>query len=286
MKKKQLLLLFALVTVFTACSSCDDEENAQEEQGEEIRNSEQEVFEAVDLGNPNTALSTDVKSVLARVKVSIKYELEQDFTAGAGGFFDDTRIYIRSVKCSGFALKGSLKKSSIASGHPVWKDYDGQDGLSFNPMVFHDGRKDGKEGSLDGEQGDEPNLFLNPALTENNALVNNGRFASEKNPGINEQEQPVFKFSSIAEADEGFYYVIPRHQDMGIDFDVSYYIETIDPHVPGLLTDGDTHGILIEDHLSKSDLLGKDTDFEPGKSYLINIVVGAEAPKIEATTLQ
>ena len=279
MKKKHLLftMLLALATAVTACGSSDDEEEVLEKKEQVTPSPEQDVFEAIDLCNPNTVLSSEAKKALARVKVNISYELLD----GVFNFFDDTRLYIRSVKCSGFALRGSMKINNTSSDSPVWKDYDGEQELSFTPIVFHDGRKDGKEGSVAGEQSDEPNQFLNPVLTENYAPVNNGKFSSEKNSGVNGLEQPLFEFCIIASAGDGYYYVIPRHQNKGVDLDVTYCVETIDAEVPGILSDGETQGILVENNLNKSDLLGKDIDFEPGKSYLINIVLGAEGPKIE-----
>jgi hypothetical protein len=240
---------------------------------------EQEVFEAIDLGSPETVLSAEAKSALARVKVNIRNE--SGLPAGFVNFLDDTRIYVRSVTCSGFALKGSLMKGSATAGLPVWKDYEGKGELSFTPIVFNDGRKDKREGSADGEQADEPNQYLNPALTENYAPVSNGKFSPDKNPGIIEQEQPLFNLCQTADASDGYFYVIPRHQGQGVDFDITYYVQTIDASIAAVLSDGETHGLLVENHFSKQGLLGDGIDFEPGRSYLITIVLGEEKAKFE-----
>ena len=274
--KCYVFMLIALAVGFTACSSDDDEY--------EIGNQEQDVFVPIDLCNPNTVLSPDLKSAFARIKVNIRYQLESGVVAESAGFFDDTKVYVRSVKCSGFSLRGTLKKSSIASGSPVWTEFQGQRELSFNPIVFHDGRKDGKEGSAEGEQADETNQLLNPAITENYAVVSNGKYSTGKNPGITNQELPLFKFSTIADAGDGYFYVIPRHQHTGVDFDIVYYVETINANLPGLLSDGETHGALVVGNLSKRNVLGPDVDFEPGKAYQITIIIGSENPKIEVVT--
>jgi hypothetical protein len=199
--------------------------------------------EAIDLSDSNVKLSVKPKSELARVKVNIRYESNQNADTH---FFDNTRLFVRSVNFSGIS--------------------------------FSDGRKDGKEGSADGKHADEPNQYLNPAVTENYAPVSNGKFGSEKNAGIIGQAQPLFAFDND---DEGYFYVIPRQQVTSIDLYLTYYIETIDSRVPALLSDGETHGMLIESTIGKENLFGQNFDFEAGKSYVINIVLGSEKPKME-----
>jgi hypothetical protein len=208
-----------------------------------LYNSPGAEHEAIDLSDSNVKLSVKPKSELARVKVNIRYESNQNADAH---FFDNTRLFVRSVNFSG--------------------------------LSFSDGRKDGKEGSADGKHADEPNQYLNPAVTENYAPVSNGKFGSEKNAGIIGQAQPLFAFDND---DEGYFYVIPRQHVTSIDLYLTYYIETIDSRVSALLSDGETHGMLIESTIGKENLFGQNFDFEAGKSYVINIVLGSEKPKME-----
>ena len=203
--------------------------------------------EAIDLSDSNVKLSVKPKSALARVKVNISYDLNLD-TDFPGKFSDKNRIYVRSVRFSGIS--------------------------------FADGRKDGNEGCIDGSQDDEPNQYLNAAVTENYAPLSDGEFSSAKSPGITDVEKLLFALNRN-DADDGYFYVVPRGQKQGVDLDMTYYRETIDPRLSVLLSDGETHGMLLESTLSKKDLLGQNVDFEAGKSYVINIVLGSEKPKME-----
>jgi len=203
--------------------------------------------EAINLSRSDVKLSLEPKSSLARVKVNISYDLNLD-TDFPGKFFDKNRIYVRSVRFSGIS--------------------------------FADGRKDGNEGCIDGSQDDEPNQYLNAAVTENYAPLSDGEFSSAKSPGITDVEKLLFALNRN-DADDGYFYVVPRGQKQGVDLDMTYYRETIDPRLSVLLSDGETHGMLLESTLSKKDLLGQNVDFEAGKSYVINIVLGSEKPKME-----
>jgi hypothetical protein len=203
--------------------------------------------EAINLSCSDVKLSLEPKSSLARVKVNIRYDLNLD-TDMSGKYFDKNRIYVRSVRFSG--------------------------------ITFTDGRKDGNEGCIDGSQDDEPNQYLNPTVTENYAPMSNEEFGSAKSPGITDVEKLLFALNRN-DADDGYFYVVPRGQKQGVDLDMTYYRETIDPRLSVLLSDGETHGMLVESTLSKKDLLGQNVDFEAGKSYVINIVLGSEKPKME-----
>ena len=110
--------------------------------------------------------------------------------------------------------------------------------------------------------------------------MSDGEFSSAKSPGITDVEKLLFALNRN-DADDGYFYVVPRGQKQGVDLDMTYYRETIDPRLSVLLSDGETHGMLLESTLSKKDLLGQNVDFEAGKSYVINIVLGSEKPKME-----
>ena len=169
--------------------------------------------EAINLSCSDVKLSLEPKSSLARVKVNIRYDLNLD-TDMSGKYFDKNRIYVRSVRFSG--------------------------------ITFTDGRKDGNEGCIDGSQDDEPNQYLNPTVTENYAPMSNEEFGSAKSPGITDVEKLLFALNRN-DADDGYFYVVPRGQKQGVDLDMTYYRETIDPRLSVLLSDGETHGML-EDH--------------------------------------
>ena len=89
MKKNKLFMLIAFTVSLTACSSSDDEEVNQES------------FAAIDLSDSNVKLSVKPKSELARVKVNIRYESNQNADTH---FFDNTRLFVRSVNFLGLSF--------------------------------------------------------------------------------------------------------------------------------------------------------------------------------------
>ena len=71
---------------------------------------------------------------------------------------------------------------------------------------------------------------------------------------------------------------------------VVYDVETADPKLTGVLSDGSTHGSAIENKITKENILdnlvlttpGTTTaKLEPGKYYEIRIILGLESVKFE-----
>ena len=258
-------------------------------------------------------LMFNLKHALAKVKITIDYisdvETPKDGTYGSGASTYDsgttpspasqtidqnsTRIFIRSFTMSGFATKGALNLNNTTPGEPLWKDYDGVKDLSFsNSVTFFDGRKDGKEGDVNGAQNNETPVGLNEEIIENYASTStdtNGKivFGTDKKTGVKQytgntdESQLLFGGAS---GNEGYFYVIPRNEKTGsnVDMTIVYDIETIDSQLAGLLSDGVTHGLSIENVITKEDIF-KGIDFEAGKQYVINIHIGMTSVKVEAT---
>ena len=255
--------------------------------------------------NPRSdRLMFNLKHALAKVKVTIDY-IKDDFTPSESYDVDSddgkpdnpkidaktTRIYVRSFKMSGFATKGSLNLNNAIAGEPLWKDYDGVKDLSFEDIIFQDGRKDGKEGETNGTQNNETPQGLNPMIVENYCQVNGDyQFvdytpasgttpAAGKTPGVTNEKQLLFGGENV---NEGFFYVIPRNEGSPVDVTIAYDVETIDKNLAGKLSDGETHGISIENIISKNDIFGG-LDFKAGYQYEINIHLGMTSVKVEAT---
>ena len=272
-------------------------------------------FPFIDLmkpGNPKEdKISFNLKHSLAKVKFTIDY-VKDDFTpegAVAEGTAatdaqkinaDETRIFVRSFTIGGWATKGALNlnnKEANRPGEPLWKDFDGVKDLAFSDVTFHDGRKDGKEGDVNGAQTNEENQGLNPNIVENFSapvaksatdptLIFNGVWSKtatdKKTSGVT--AEPQLLFGGDASKNGGYFYVIPRNEKQGANVDVTivYDVETIDPKLAGLLSDGATHGTSIENVISKRAILGAGKDFEAGKQYLIKIHIGMTSVKIDA----
>lgn len=258
-------------------------------------------------------LQFNLKHALAKLKVTIDY-IADDFTPAEGPLLEtpvkikaeETRIYVRNFKMSGFAMKGALNLNNTVAGEPLWKDFDGVKDLTFDEVTFQDGRKDGKEGETNGAQSNESPQGLNPNIVENYAVptpateatpaqgtegedgyvpaqsAKPATFGAGKTSGVTEKQQLLFG-GEDEDDNEGFFYVIPRNETGNtVDMTITYDVETIDPSLAGKLSDGETHGISIENVISKSDIFGG-IDFMAGKQYEINIHIGMTSVKIDAT---
>lgn len=317
-------------------------------------------------------LNFNLKHALAKVRVTIDYidDAETpDGTAATKINSDQTRIYVRNFKMNGFAMKGALNLNNNegTAGEPLWKDFDGVKDLSFEDVVFQDGRKDGKEGETNGAQTNETPQGLNPAIIENYATIvaatpgtpaqpaqyeavttpQNGEHYYAANDGSDangfdydgSQAGPFYKKTADAQAavagtpaifgqgkslgvgaktiaadgtgvkkeatvdattkavtgtvllfggdpdkNGGYFYVIPRNEQSNgnVGITIAYDVETIDGSLAGKLSDGETHGISIENVISKSDIF-KGIDFKAGYTYDIQIHLGMTSVKITAT---
>jgi hypothetical protein len=187
----------------------------------------------------------------------------------------------------GWALQGALNLNNEIENKPNWKDIDGVKELTFDPIEFNDGRKDGKEGTANGAQSNEKNADrLNPVLVENHYadVASNYSFGDEtkKNIGVTKKAKPLFKCSEGVANEDSFFYVIPRDNNEPVNMTIVYDVETIDKNLASYLSDGATHGISIENKISKEAVLGAGTDIEAGKQYLFLIHIGMTSVKVEA----
>lgn len=259
----------------------------------------------IDLVKPNFATGTEklnfwLQHALAQVKVTIDYAADVDLTNGTaptGSAVIDanyTRIFVRSVTFGGFAMKGALNLNSTKTmkinddytvGVPLWKSLDGTSDLTFDNIIFHDGRKDGREGATNGIQTSETPTGLNPNIIENEGNVvaatstTKTKWGTTKTSGVTNVTQNLFGGT------EGYFYVIPRNNGEGVSLTLAYDVETIDDNLAGKLSDNATHGISIENVITKENIFGAGVDFKPGYSYTIAIHIGMTSVKVDATVV-
>ncbi len=262
----------------------------------------------IDLVKPNYSNGTEklnfwLQHALAQVKVTIDYAADVDVidgTAPTGSAVIDanyTRIFVRSVTFGGFAMKGALNLNSTKTttigtapntytvGVPLWKSLDGTSDLTFDNIIFHDGRKDGREGATNGVQTSETPTGLNPKIIENEGNVDAGtpptktKWGAQKTPGVTNVAQNLFGGT------DGYFYVIPRNNGEGVSLTLAYDVETIDDNLAGKLSDNATHGISIENVITKENIFGAGVDFKPGYSYTIAIHIGMTSVKVDATVV-
>jgi hypothetical protein len=298
-------------------------------------------------------LNFNLKHALAKVRVTIDYIDDAETPNGDAKTLinsDQTRIYVRNFKMNGFAMKGALNLNNNegTAGEPLWKDFDGVKDLSFEDVVFQDGRKDGKEGETNGAQTNETPQGLNPNIVENYAVLQAAtagtpgtaatykavtadlmpnetyytdaqgggafvatgnedwqtttyyeidqpatagtpgtpaKFGANKTSGVT--ATPQFLFGGVgdpASTTDGYFYIIPRNEaSQSVDITIAYDVETIDPALAGKISDGETHGISIENVITKAKIFGDGVDFKAGNVYDIKIHLGMTSVKVSAT---
>lgn len=232
-------------------------------------------------------LSFNLRHALAKVKVTIDFIADAATPTGTSADINpnETRIYVREASISGFALEGALNLNNVEANKPLWKDIDGEKNLAFADYVeFFDGRRDGYEGTPNGINNGEINAMLNPAIVENYAATEDGKFAAAKTSGVTATPQYLFTSTGAVtgDADQGFFYFIPRNGGQAVDLRLLYDVETIDARVAGLLADRVTHGKSIANNITKEAIFGANVDFEPGKQYVIKIHLGMTSVKVDA----
>lgn len=257
--------------------------------------------------NPaNDRLQFNLKHALAKLRVTIDYIDDANTPAGPAAAAinaETTRIFVRSFKMNGLAMKGALNlnNSEGTPGEPSWKDFDGVKDLSFDEVTFQDGRKDGKEGETNGAQNNETPQGLNEKIIENYSPAASGTFGAEKNLGVGAMTadvQPavtlegkvakgtVLLFGGKPDTNDGYFYIIPRNEGTSpVDVTIAYDVETIDPALAGKLSDGETRGISIENIITKENIFGG-MDFRAGYVYEIKIHLGMTSVKIDATVTE
>ena len=192
-----------------------------------------------------------------------------------------TKVYLRWIEFGGFVMKGALNLHSedvetpgVEFAEPNWKGFDGTNELVIEPVRFNDGLKDGKEGTTNNLQKNELPVALNDTIIEKSAEAEGVASWKEKHAGIPTAAYcNLFKSSAKNAKATDPIYVIPTGEELTIE--MLYDVMTKDSTLAGLLSDNKTHGIAVENKISKE----SGVTIEAGKSYVIKIVVGLESVK-------
>ena len=120
--------------------------------------------------------------------------------------------------------------------------------------------------------------MLNPAIIQHATTA-----AVFPTDGVTETPVNLFKTTSTtpATALTESIFVIPTYETM--DVTIVYDVETIDPNLPGYLSDGETHGSSIENKITKTAVFGTTTNIEAGKAYTLKLHLGMTSVKLDAT---
>lgn len=188
----------------------------------------------------------------------------------AGSVDSNTKIYVRSITFTGFAIKGALNLNNDEAGANVayWLDYNGTNDLEAGEEItIFDGRKDGKEGTMGAVAANEKVLGLNPAIISND---------DNTSVGVKGDVQNLFTGTTATTP----IYVIPTGED--VKCTIVYDVETKDKKLATYLSDGKTTGSSVENRISQSINFGSTNKFENGKSYTINLHLGMNSVKVDA----
>ena len=212
----------------------------------------------------------------ALAKLNIQIDAFVDGTTNANPVANNNKIFVRSITFEGFATKGALNLNNTTADTPLWMDYGCVDELAVDAFTIHDGRKDGKEGYLDGAASNEKMTGLNPVLVQSvpydnvSPLLSAGVTKTAVNlfdPGTGDATAPI--------------YVIPTNEELKIT--IVYDVETTDDNLAGYLADGVKNGSSIENKITQTVKVGTgNLKMEAGKAYTINLHLGMTSVKIDA----
>lgn len=197
----------------------------------------------------------------------------------------NTKVYVRSITFEGFATKGALNlnNTDAEANKALWMDYsnNSNDLMTGEEITIYDGRKDGKEGTPGGMASNEKQLGLNPNIVQS-TIWND----SAAKPGVTQVFQNLFRKKDIngdyvaADPNESVY-VIPTGDEVKVT--IVYDVETFDDKLASYVSDGQTHGTSVENHITKSISFASGSKvFENGKAYTIKLHLGLNSVKFDA----
>ena len=191
-----------------------------------------------------------------------------------------SRIWIRSIRFVGFAMKGALNLNNETPNEPYWLNYNGIGDLeSDGEVIVYDGRKDGKEGVTGSEATNEKVLGLNKKFIETEASFKADATAwaddtGDYKDGVTKEKVPLFDGT-------GIFYAIPTGDDLEVE--IVYDVETIDANLGSKLANNATAGSSIENRISKKITFGGvNSKLNAGKAYVINLHLGMNDVNFDA----
>lgn len=232
--------------------------------------------EAVKIGSTSTQnVKFQFMHALAKLKFTVNAFV--DGTDATNALAAGTKIWIRSIRFTGFAMRGALNLNNETPNQPYWLNYNGIGDLeSDGEVIVYDGRKDGKEGVNGSEASNEKSLGLNKQFVETEASFNAGAWATtgDHYEGVTKTERSLFDGT-------GVFYAIPT--DDNLEIEIVYDVETIDGNLGTKLADNATAGSSIENRISKKiSFGGTNSKLEAGKGYVINLHLGMNDVNFDA----
>lgn len=229
----------------------------------------------INLIKPKTGdrIAFDFHHSLAQLNVQVDTDIDVESHAGEELANDGTRIYVRSVTFSGFALRGSLNLNSNTTSGPAWFDISGTGRVKRDPVTVYDGRTDGIEGMATAADPNETPAGLNPAIIQSQP------YDPAVLDGVKHETVNLFDGNTATNP----IMVVPT-SGVPLSVTIVYDIETADPKLLGYLSDGVTRGVSVENVITKpiTQANGDPMVLEAGKCYVVNLHLGLTSVKLDA----
>lgn len=226
-------------------------------------------------------LKFQFRHATAQLAVSVDTYADTYDTPASVSEPDKTRIFVRSITFTGFTLQGALSLYNTTANEPLWLSYCCNELLTTgDELTIHDGRKDGKEGYI-GVKFEQPQ-GLNPDLVQSSAWD----APTSLSPGVDGTERNLFRQWNTSQnkyeaAPLGnAIHVIPTGDPIQVT--ICYDVETVNPNLPGVLSDGHTHGTSIENCITKTVAFGGDNALHAGHRYELRLHLGLNSVKFDA----
>ena len=212
---------------------------------------------------------------LSKLNVQIDAYFDEAYSTSLANSIDaKTKIYVRSITFTGFAMKGALNLNNTKAHEAAWLDYAGTtDLVTGDELTVFDGRKDGKEGVEGATASNEKTLGLNPVIISDNGNTQ---------VGVTSDAVNLFgKTGSTAITDDESIFVIPTGDAISVT--IVYDVETEDDNLPTLLSDGKTYGSSVNNVIRKENIqFAGVSKFENGKAYTLKLHLGMNSVKFDA----
>ena len=223
---------------------------------------------------PEKSLGQKMKFSFMHALSQLNVKIDADVNTnihGAGAEVDaETKVFVRSVTFTGFAMKGALNLNNEEAGVPNWKGYNcNNEPLQSEEYTIYDGMKDGKEGT-GYTASNEKVTGLNPSLIQHTVWAR----AAE---GVTKAEKNLFNSTNV----DAPIYVIPTGDALTVT--IVYDIETRDQRLAGTVSDLETAGVSVENKITKSITVSNNAlKLEAGKKYTINLHLGMSQVEFDA----
>ena len=223
---------------------------------------------------PEKSLGQKMKFSFMHALSQLNVKIDADVNTnihGAGAEVDsETKVFVRSVTFTGFAMKGALNLNNEEAGVPNWKGYNcNNEPLQSEEYTIYDGMKDGKEGT-GYTASNEKVTGLNPSLIQHTVWAR----AAE---GVTKAEKNLFNSTDV----DAPIYVIPTGDALTVT--IVYDIETRDQRLAGTVSDLETAGVSVENKITKNITVSSNAlKLEAGKKYTINLHLGMSQVEFDA----